>query len=266
MAHADIVALVLKHGDFDRANLKAFCLVGKAWVVPCRTRIFADRAFIVSPPLARSLAVRRRRTKLITYMSSIFEYDLVSDLKVTTKARCDGLIELFSAKQALCEVVKSMTFSFQPSDPSTAKQAALRESLPSPIQFILLLTLCEHAKKLVFTNVATFGATKIILNHIAPRIEEVKLDPFSYSWYRKELEFGSAGPRAVFGSWPALAKLTIARVALIIESPHAVSRRGEPAGRPARCPLTHLTLENCRLDGRIYHMLEGAFGGLTHLS
>lgn len=77
----------------------------------------------------------------------------VSDLDVKTKARCDNLIDLLTKRPALCEVVKSMKFSFQPPDPATNKQDALREALPSPIQFILLLTLCSEATKLEFMNV-----------------------------------------------------------------------------------------------------------------
>lgn len=46
-----------------------------------------------------------------------------------------------------------MKFSFQPPDPSVSKQDALREALPSPIQFILLLTLCSEANNLQFLNV-----------------------------------------------------------------------------------------------------------------
>jgi hypothetical protein len=82
---------------------------------------------------------------------------IVADLDVSTKARCDNLIDLFTKRQAMCEVVKAMKFSFQPPDPSSPKPAALRDALPTPIQFILLLTLCSEAKKLDFTNVGQVG-------------------------------------------------------------------------------------------------------------
>ena len=44
--HHQIIARVLQHDDFDKGNLQAFCLIGKAWVVPCRTLIFSKRAFL----------------------------------------------------------------------------------------------------------------------------------------------------------------------------------------------------------------------------
>lgn len=113
---------------------------------------------------------------------------------------------------------------------------------------------------------ATFGATKVILSHIADRIEEVALDPAGYAWHSKEVDFGANSRSGLFGSWPNLAKLSITRVRLNIESPNSYDRRSSASSRIARCPLTHLSLEKVRLDGRIYHMLGGAMGRLTHLS
>jgi len=125
----------------------------------------------------------------------------VTDLKVQSKQRADALIELLTARQALISVIKAMTFTFQPSDPSVPKAVALRESLPSPLQFILLLTLCAEAKQLVFENasvgtilvrilltvivhqMATFGATRVVLHHIADRIEKCTIDPKGYAWH-----------------------------------------------------------------------------------
>jgi hypothetical protein len=43
MANPKIVARVLQQDDFDRKNLQSFCLIGKAWVLPCRTLMFVER-------------------------------------------------------------------------------------------------------------------------------------------------------------------------------------------------------------------------------
>lgn len=72
---------------------------------------------------------------------------------MSSRQRCDGLTELLTTKQSLYQVVKAITFSFQPADSATRKEDALRECLPSPLQFMLLLTVCAEAKKLTFTNV-----------------------------------------------------------------------------------------------------------------
>lgn len=143
MANARIIARVLQQDEFDKKNLQAFCLIGKAWVLPCRTLMFIDCEIGTSIiPLPNDHLFHTACTST------------VSDLDVSTKARCDNLIDLLSKRQALCEVVKSMKFGFQPPDPAASKQDALREALPSPIQFILLLTLCSEATKLEFLNVS----------------------------------------------------------------------------------------------------------------
>ncbi|KAK9899298.1 hypothetical protein P389DRAFT_46759 [Cystobasidium minutum MCA 4210] len=234
MGNPRIVARVLQQDAFDKKNLQAFCLISKAWVLPCRTLMFVD----------------------------------LSELDVSTKARCDNLIDLLTKRPALCEVVKSMKFSFQPPDPAANKQDALREALPSPIQFILLLTLCSEATKLEFMNVATFGATKVILSNISGRIEKVTMDPAGYAWHGKELEFGTHGPRSLFGDWPHLREVRLARLSLRVDDPLTYANRRERAGDrlSAGCPLTYLSLEKVRLHGRLYHALEGAFHHLTTLS
>lgn len=43
MANSRIIARVLQQDTFDKKNLQAFCLIGKAWVLPCRTLMFVDR-------------------------------------------------------------------------------------------------------------------------------------------------------------------------------------------------------------------------------
>lgn len=45
MANPRIVARVLQQDEFDKKNLQAFCLIGKAWVLPCRTLMFVDCAY-----------------------------------------------------------------------------------------------------------------------------------------------------------------------------------------------------------------------------
>lgn len=54
---------------------------------------------------------------------------------------------------AFGEVVKTISFQFAPPDPSSPRQLALRESLPSPIQMMLLLSAAVSANKLEFLNV-----------------------------------------------------------------------------------------------------------------
>lgn len=43
MAVEKIIDNVLNQEDFDKANLKNFCVICKAWQTPVRTRMFKDR-------------------------------------------------------------------------------------------------------------------------------------------------------------------------------------------------------------------------------
>ena len=78
----------------------------------------------------------------------------MSDLQVGSKTRLAGLLDLFGARPSLRQVVKSFTFAFQPSDPSTSLEVAQRECLPSTVQMIFLLQLCGNANALHFHNVS----------------------------------------------------------------------------------------------------------------
>lgn len=53
-----------------------------------------------------------------------------------------------------------------------------------------------------------------------------------------------------------------------VDDPLTYASRRENAGDrlSALCPLKNVSLEKVRLTGRLYHMLEGAFRHLTHLS
>lgn len=146
MAIPSVIELVLKKEEFKKEDLQNFCLICKAWVLPTRSLMFANRKCLV-----------------FSFASDQAELCApVTDLKVQSKQRADTLIELLTARQALISVIKAMTFTFQPSDPSVPKAVALRESLPSPLQFILLLTLCAEAKQLVFENVRSTFTTSCI--------------------------------------------------------------------------------------------------------
>ena len=129
----------------------------------------------------------------------------VHNLQVGSKARCDGLIELLTSKQALVDVIKAINFAFQPEDPSVPKMMALQDALPTPVQWLLLLTIAAEATSLSFTNVsgciwleirlilecqmAAFGATRIILNHISQRIEKFTIDPKGYAWHAVSMHY-----------------------------------------------------------------------------
>ena len=43
MGNPKIIERVLALGEFDRPNLLAFCSIAKAWIVPCRVKIFTNR-------------------------------------------------------------------------------------------------------------------------------------------------------------------------------------------------------------------------------
>lgn len=72
----------------------------------------------------------------------------------------------------------------------------------------------------------------------------------------------------MFGDWPQLQELRLARMVVRVDDPLTyASRRENPNERlAASCPLTTLSLEKVRLVGRMYHILEGAFNHLTILS
>jgi hypothetical protein len=76
------------------------------------------------------------------------------------------------------------------------------------------------------------------------------------------------GPRSLFGDWPNLQELRLARLTLRIDSPLTYANRREHTGQrlQASCPLVNVSLEKVRIVGRIYHLLEGAYNHLTHLS
>ena len=70
----------------------------------------------------------------------------------------------------------------------------------------------------------------------------------------------------MFGDWPNLAELSIARGIFRIEPSYSNSNNNSDDESHAVCPLKKLSLEVIRLDGRLFHALQGAQGTLTHLS
>lgn len=123
----------------------------------------------------------------------------MTDLKVATRQRLDGLLTLLTAKQGLIKVIKHMTLQFQPSDPAALRHIAIKECLPAPLQMIMLLTMCSDAKKLSFENVsvsqrlgswndkkkpnqmAAWAATKITLQPVQNMIESISMDTKGYA-------------------------------------------------------------------------------------
>lgn len=47
MANSKIISKVLQQDEFDKRNLQNFCLIGKAWVLPCRTLMFVECRFFL---------------------------------------------------------------------------------------------------------------------------------------------------------------------------------------------------------------------------
>ena len=45
MGHPKIIERVLALGGFEKPELLVFCRIAKAWVVPCRVKIFTNREF-----------------------------------------------------------------------------------------------------------------------------------------------------------------------------------------------------------------------------